>query len=343
MTRYIVVLACVLFSSCQRTPQEIVLGGSTMGTTYTVKVVSPPATVDRAGLQAVVDEVLQQIDSQMSGYRPDSEISRFNSSRDTQWIAASPDLAKVVSTAREISELSSGALDITIAPLVNLWGMGPEGERPALPSAEEVAGVMGRVGYRKLDVRSEPPALRKHHPELTVDLNAIAPGYAVDLLASRLLRLDITNFMIDIGGEVRAHGRNAQGEHWRIAVEKPVDDEPAPYAIVSLDNRAVATSGEYRHYEVRDGQRVSHTIDPRTGRPVDHRLASVVVLRPTAIEADAWATVLNVLGESGGLALANEHGIAAMFIIDTGEGLEQRFTGGFDEAMVQVRAASGER
>lgn len=332
-------LALMSLSACSPGPtasKEISLSGPTMGTTYSVKVAAPPAGIDSHAVRVAIDEVLDLIDREMSGYRDDSTVSRFNASTSTGWFEVSEDLAKVVSEALQVSELSQGALDITVAPLVNLWGMGPAGEQAQLPTDAQIQQAQARVGYRKLQVRESPAALRKEIPELTVDLNAVAPGYAVDLLASRFSALGITNFMIDIGGEVRARGRNGRGEVWRIAVERPIDTEEEPYAIVKLDDFAVTTSGEYRHYIVRNGHRYSHTIDPRTGRPVEHDLASVVVAAATALQADAWATALNVLGAEAGYKLAQERGMHAMFIIAAPDGqLQNRTTEPFRKLLLE--------
>lgn len=317
---------CLLLASCARAPQEIALSGPTMGTTYSVKVAAPPAGIDASAIRLTIDAVLESIDRDMSGYRDDSTLSRFNASASTDWFGVSDDLIKVVDESLKVAELSQGALDITVAPLVNLWGMGPAGPRTELPTDDEVNQARASVGYQKLKVRERPAALRKELPELTIDLNAVAPGFAVDLLYARLSAMGIVNFMIDIGGEVRAHGRNAKGEFWRIAVERPVDAEPEPYAIVQLDDMAVTTSGEYRHYVMHDGHRYSHTIDPRTGRPVEHTLASVVVVAPTALEADAWATALNVLGTDSGYALAQQRDMPVMFIVDAAGKLKSRMT-----------------
>lgn len=326
----LIVLAATLASltACSRpaSSPEIALSGPTMGTTYSVKVAAPPAGVDSNAVRVTIDEVLARIDLEMSGYRDDSTVSRFNASASTDWFEVSEDMVKVVGEALQVSELSHGALDITVAPLVNLWGMGPAGERAELPSDAEIEQALSRTGYRKLQVRTSPAALRKEIPELTIDLNAVAPGYAVDLLASRFAAMGIQNFMIDIGGEVRARGRNGKDQVWRIAVERPVDAEEAPYAIVRLDDLSVTTSGEYRHYIVRDGHRYSHTIDPRTGRPVEHDLAAVVVATGTALQADAWATALNVLGSEAGYALARERDMAAMFIVSADGELRNEMT-----------------
>lgn len=312
-------VVALALASCERAPPELAISGPTMGTTYSLKVASPPDNVDAHALRVAADAVLDRIDRSMSGYREDSEISRFNASSSTDWYAVSSDLATVVDYALQVSRESGGAFDITVGPLVAAWGFGAVGEPIDLPDDARLTELKAHVGYQKLQARLNPPALRKSDAALEVDLNGIAPGYAVDLMAERLRSLHLTSFMIDIGGEVLAQGRNGRGELWRIAVEKPIDAEPEPYAIVQLDAAAVTTSGEYRHYYDRDGRRYSHTIDPRTGHPVEHTLASVVVAGPTSMYTDAWATALNVLGTEAGRALAEKRSMAVMFI-DAAEG-----------------------
>jgi thiamine biosynthesis lipoprotein len=330
VANFLVSFCALLAAACTRVPEELVLSGPTMGTTYTVKVAAAPASVDGARLRATIDEVLAQIDRSMSGYRNDSELARFNASPSTQWYDVSADLASVVQAALEVSEASGGAFDITVGPLVAAWGFGPGGEPKVLPSDEQIAQISGAVGYRKLHARLDPPALRKEVAALTIDLNGIAPGFAVDRLAERLQALQIDSFMIDIGGEVRARGRNARGEVWHIAVEQPVDTQRAPYAGVHLDNAAVSTSGEYRDYYERDGRRYSHTIDPRTGRPLDRAPGSVVVIASATAQADAWATAMNVLGPSDGLALAERRHMPVMFIERVGSEWRSRETPEFE-------------
>jgi thiamine biosynthesis lipoprotein len=304
-------LAFVLTACAQ---QGLDVGGPTMGTTYSIKVANPPDGISASTVQDATREILDRIDRSMSGYRVDSEISRFNSATSTEWFDVSSDLAIVVDAALQVSQQSGGAFDITVGPLVSAWGFGASGEPIDLPDDARLSELRTHVGYEKLHARLNPPALRKDDPRLLVDLNGIAPGYAVDLLAQKLRDMGINNFMIDIGGEVRAHGRNARRQLWRIAVERPIDAEPEPYAIVELDNASVTTSGEYRHYYDRHGQRYSHTIDPRTGRPVSHSLASVVVIGSTSMHIDAWATALNVLGTQEGAALATKLDMPVLFI-----------------------------
>jgi thiamine biosynthesis lipoprotein len=308
--------AYLLLVSCTRRAEQIVLSGPTMGTIYSVKVVRAPREITAHGLRTAIEEELQHIDNLMSGYREDSEIARFNAARSTEWVEVSDDLAKVVATALEVSAESDGAFDVTIAPLVRLWGFGSQDQEPdQLPDRAAVDHMRERIGHEKLHVRATPPSLRKDVPELTVDLNGIAPGFAVDRIASRMEALGLSDYMIDIGGEVKVRGRNSALEPWRIAVEKPVDADPsAPFAILSLKDVAVTTSGEYRHYYERDGRRYSHTIDPRTGEPISHALASVVVIAARSDYADAWATAFNVLGATEGYELAERRSMPVMFI-----------------------------
>lgn len=325
----------LLIAGCNRAPPELAISGPTMGTTYSLKVAAAPDGIDSHALRVATDEVLARIDRSMSGYRDDSEISRFNASASTDWFEVSADLATVVDCALRVSRESDGAFDITVGPLVAAWGFGAAGEAIDLPDDTRLAELQARVGYQKVQARLNPPALKKEHASLSLDLNGVAPGYAVDLLAERLQSMHVTNFMIDIGGEVQARGKNAHGESWRIAVERPIDAEPEPYAIVQLDNAAVTTSGEYRHYYDRDGHRYSHTIDPRTGRPVDHSLASVVVIGPTSMQIDAWATAFNVLGTEAGQALATKLGMPVLFIEARGEQLHSVSTRQFRTYLAQ--------
>jgi FAD:protein FMN transferase len=330
--RFLLLILCGLaLCGCQRPPAELVLSGPTMGTTYTVRVVAAPEGLDAYVLRHAAEQVLAGIDQTMSGYREDSEIARFNAWRGTDWYPVSRELAQVVHSALEVSALSAGAFDVTVAPVVNAWGFGTAPEPRVLPDAQLLAQLSAHVGYRKLHVRTEPPALRKDTPALSVDLNGIAPGYAVDCLAQRLQALRVERFLIDIGGEIRVRGLNARNNAWRIAVERPLDAPPAPHVFIELDTAAVTTSGEYRHYFIREGRRYSHTIDPRTARPIEHELGSVVVIGNQAALADAWATALNVLGAREGYEMAARHGLAAMFIEGGGGGWHARSTPQFKQ------------
>jgi thiamine biosynthesis lipoprotein len=314
-----------------------------MGTTYTVKIARPPAHIQAHQVRAVIDRELARIDESMSGYRPDSEISRFNASRSTDWFKVSADLAIVVQAALNVSEASGGAFDVTVTPLVQAWGFGAANTAPAdLPDAATLRRLSEQIGYRKLHVRHTPAALRKDQPELTIDLNGIAPGFAVDRIAAEFDALEVQSYMIDIGGEIRVRGHNADGQKWRIAIEEPRDvEDRTPFAILELDELAVATSGEYRHYYARDGKRYSHTIDPRSGRPIEHDLASVAVVHQEAMYADAWGTAFNVLGAEAGYELAQKLGMPVIFIVNADGQLQAKSTPAMQPLIASMREGQG--
>jgi len=302
-----------------------------MGTTYELLIPRRPADVPRESVEAQVHEVLDEVDSHLSGWNSDSELSRFNA-QGTEWFAASPILVEALADARDVSVASGGAFDVTVDPLVAAWGFGARGRgREVAPTAAEIAELMGSVGYDKLELRREPPELRKSTASLRIDLDGVAPGLAVDHIAERLESLGISDYLVELGGEVRARGRNREGRAWRVAVEAPLPGERKPYTLLELDGLGVSTSGDYRDYHEVAGQRVSHTIDPRSGRPVLNQLVSVTVVHPSAAAADAWATALMVLGPTEGARLATRLGLAVLFIErDAAGGLRESSTPGFE-------------
>ena len=314
-------LACLvlMLTGCEqgadRSEQRVLaLRGATMGTSYSVQIAEPRAELDRDALANEINARLADINRLMSTYQLGSELSRFNNSSATDWFLVSPQLIAVVAAAQTVSAASAGAFDVTIGPLVNLWGFGPTPSAEDIPSAGDIQAARARVGWRQLDVQSEPPALRKSRADLYVDLSAIAKGYAVDQLAALLESYGVEDYLVEIGGELRGRGVNARGEPWQIAIERPDPSQRAAFQVVSLRDIGMATSGDYRNFVEIDGQRYSHTIDPATGRPVGHRLASVTVLAQECMQADAWATALLVLGPERGLELAEQQGLAALFI-----------------------------
>ncbi len=329
MTRNLFLSFALLLSlliGCSRSPQHEVLAlqGTTMGTGYSIQVVDLPPGLERQHLQTAIDRELERVNDLMSTYRESSELSRFNRSRSKNWFAVSPALALLVEEAQQTSEASGGAFDATVGPLVNLWGFGPGGGHDSLPSDVQIAEAQARVGHEKLRVRTDPAALRKSEPALHLDLSAIAKGYGVDRIAELLDEAGVHNYLVEIGGELRGRGYNGRGQPWRIAVERPAPGVREVYSVVELRGGAMATSGDYRNFFEADGKLYSHTIDPRTGRPVNHRLASVTVLAPTAARADALATAFLVLGPETGLALAESLRTAALFILRTPDGYADR-------------------
>lgn len=289
-------------------------GGRAMGTTFRVVVGAEPGLA-REELRGAIQAELERVEARMSTYRESSEVSRFNRHQGTGAFPVSDDTARVVAAARAVAEASGGAFDVTISPLVALWGFGA-GSAPtaALPGPEQVRAARRHVGYQKLHVELSPPTLRKEDPALRIDLGAIAKGYGVDRVALRLEELGARRFFVEVGGEVRVLGEKAPGRPWRVGIEQPDQGVRVSRRVLHLSSGAVATSGDYRNFYERDGKRISHTIDARTGRPVRHKFASVSVLAPSAMMADAYATAINVLGPVEGPALAKRSGLAVYWI-----------------------------
>jgi thiamine biosynthesis lipoprotein len=285
-----------------------------MGTTYSVTVTRLPEGVEREALQAVIDSVLDEVNVHLSTYDPTSEISAFNASRTTEAVPASRQLRAVVARALEVSATTGGAFDITVAPQVRAWGFGRGQAVDAPPVPTSLDRATAGSGHDGLELPSDGHSIRKTAAEVELDVNGIAPGYAVDLIAERFDALGVRDYLVELGGEVRAHGRSPVNRPWRVAVEAPLRGERKPYALVELDGMSASTSGDYRDFRIVGGRRVSHTIDPRTGAPVAHGPASVCVLHRSAATADAYATALMVLGPVDGLALARRLGLAALFI-----------------------------
>lgn len=320
--------------------REVLISGSTMGTTFSVKVVIDDVTEEqRNHLTQIMREVVDAVDDAMSTYRSESEIEAFNGSG-TEAFAASPELIKVVSEAQRVARLTDGAFDITVGPLVDIWGFGPSGVTES-PSEERLQELVAVTGFEQLEIDVEAGTLRKARADCRIDLSAIAKGFAADRMSDALAREGLFHHMVEVGGEVRARGLNGSGEVWRIGIEKPTAAGRSLHMVVSLADLALATSGDYRNYLERDGVRISHTIDPRTGRPITHNLASVSVIHASCMTADALATALGVLGPDEGFELAERQDIPAFFLIRVDEGVfEERQTSVWG-ALVENVAATG--
>jgi len=308
------VLAMLVLAACARAPLPERFQGPTMGTTYSVVVASLPQDVTRDSLQSVIDAVLDESNRHLSTYDPTAELARFNAAAGTDWVPVSQPLFAVLSIAQEVSAATDGAFDVTVGPLVQRWGFGGGSDTAAAPDPAEIAVLLESTGYTKLQLDPAGPSLRKAVGSLRVDVGAVAPGWAVDEIARRFEALGVERYLVEIGGEVRGHGLSPANRPWRVAIEAPLAGERRPYALVDLDGLGVSTSGDYRDFRLLDGRKVSHTIDPRTGAPVQHTLASVCVVHPSTAHADAYATALMVLGPEEGMALARRLGLAALFI-----------------------------
>lgn len=319
--------------------RAVVVRGETMGTFYNVTVVAQKTALpSEAELRAWADAEFARINQSMSTYIADSELSRINRGESQTWQMVSPELMDVLQVSAEVSHLSGGAFDITVMPLVDLWGFGPREHDFKLPSDAEIEQTLTRIGYKKLTL--DEPGLRLQRPDgVTLDLSAVAKGYGADAFSKLLLGKGFASHMVEVGGELRLAGMSPRGDAWRIGVEAPVyglaSNQPAPAQTVALADRGMATSGDYRNYYELDGKRYSHTIDPTTGRPITHKLASVTVIADTAAEADAWATALNVLGPERGFAVAQAQGLAAYFIIGGEAGFSVVHTEAFAQYMRQ--------
>jgi thiamine biosynthesis lipoprotein len=299
---------------------EVRLAGRTMGTTWHVTVVG---RVSAGDLEGKIDRRLEEVNQSLSTYREDSEISRFNRFQGAgEEFPISGDFLRVMKVAARVFELSGAAWDGTVMPLVDLWGFGPAGPVDEPPAKEKIAARLADVGFAKIEIR-DAGALVKRQPSVTLDLSSIAKGYGVDQVAELVRGEGFTDFIVEIGGEVRAGGARRDGRPWRVGINRPRADA-APdelYRVAFLRDEAFATSGDYRNYFVRDGGRYSHVIDPRTGRPVTNRVVSVSIRAPDCTLADGLATAVMVMGAEAGLALVErlEH-VEGLVVVETKEG-----------------------
>jgi thiamine biosynthesis lipoprotein len=289
-----------------------------MGTHYAVELAAPVDEALRSGLAKRIEVELAAINLAMSTYDRRSELSQFNRREDLHWMPASRGLLEVLDSASRISAETHGAFDVTVGPLVDLWGFGPQFGARQIPNEADIERVREGVGYRHVQTDPSAGAIRKTHARTQIDLSAIAKGYGVDRVAMILERQGIDDYLVEIGGEFRARGITAAGRPWRVAVERPVAGRRVLGEIVVLGNRAIATSGTTRDFFEQGGRRYSHSIDPATARPVEHPSMAVSVVADTTMEADAWATALLVLGPARGYALAQARGLAALFVTASG-------------------------
>ena len=298
------------------------LEGQTMGTSFSVQARCP------VPMKAVVRRALTQVDEQMSTYNPESELNQFLAQPLDVWVAASANLFEVVRAANTVSEESSGAFDATIGPIVDLWGFGPGHGVLSPPTDQAISNALSRVGYSGVELK-EGGELRRTQ-DVALDLSAIAKGFGVDLVGRELNRLDCADYLIEVGGELLAHGLNKRSQPWRIGIEIPGEEGvEVANKILKLQEVGVATSGDYRNYFVHEGRRYSHTFDPRTGKPVSHQLAAVTVVHASTMFADAYATAMSVMGPQQGYEFAISKGLPVMFVVripGEHESYETRYT-----------------
>ena len=304
------IFAATLLASCSRGPVETKLEGHSLGTTWHLTLAGRSDDV-----KAAVQGRLEQLDLAFTNWR-ESPVTRFNACRSSDWQSVPHELAEMVLSARQLSEQADGAFDITVAPLVDLWGFGAAGQVKAPPSEETIQRAMQHVGWRKLEARLDPPALRKADPEIVINVSAMADGYACDDIAKLLQARGVENFLLEIGGAVLASGLNAEHKTWQAGIQRPDGATGRTVQTLPLRNQAVSTSGVYRQYFESDGHRYAHVLDARTGRPITHGLVSVSVVHESAFAADGWDTALLILGPEEGRALAKQVGLNALFMAE---------------------------
>lgn len=314
--------------ACERPSEPITFSGATMGTVWTVRLSELPAGVSGPQLRSEIEALLEQVNAEMSTYRPDSAITAFNQAVAGQSVVLPEGFARVLTEAIYWAEATGGAFDPTAGPLVNLWGFGPERRQEDVPSEESIRQAMERVGWQKLEFRPHSATLVQSG-NVFLDLSAIAKGWGVDQVAEHLLTRGVSGFLVDIGGDLRTRGLRPDGQAWRVAIERPRPGARELHDILSISDVAIATSGNYRNFFESDGQRFSHLIDPRSGFPVTHQTVSVTVAAKNCTTADVLATALSILPIEQAWALAIERDLAVLWLLAYGDDLTERMTPAF--------------
>jgi len=314
--------------ACSRSPEPIVLGGETMGTYWTVRVSSMPDSLKESDLSRQISQVLEQVNDQMSTYRSDSLISQFNQASPGTEFILPDEFSDVLNQALYWAEATDGAFDFTAGPLINLWGFGPDHTDRTIPADDLIQSAREKVGWQRLVFDEDSRTLRQPG-DLYLDLSGIAKGWGVDQVAAHLAEAGIGDFLVDIGGELRVAGVRPDATRWRVGIERPAADRREAVTIIELEDVAIATSGSYRNFFEVEGERFSHLIDPRTGRPVEHHTVSVTVIAESTTTADALATALSIMPIDEAEAFATQSDIAVFWLLLDGETFRERMTPAF--------------
>lgn len=302
-------------------------GGPTMGSTYSIKYLRTKGLAGPEEVKVVVEKILAEVDRQMSTYRNDSDIERFNDLPANRCQTMPASILELVRVGEQLSLQSEGAYDLTVEPLLDLWGFGPQAREEKVPTAPALAETMKRVGHAHLRIEGEQLC---KDAAVEVDFNSIAAGYTVDTIAAKLEAMGIHNYLAEATGELKAAGKKLDGSPWRIALEEPRDDQQVAERVIEVDGYGVSTSGDYRNYFEQGGRRYSHTFDARTGAPINHTLASVTVIDPSTLMADGLSTLLLILGPERGWDYAEKHGIGAFFVMRADTGFVTRANQAFE-------------
>ncbi|WP_171173387.1 FAD:protein FMN transferase [Ruegeria sp. HKCCD8929] len=315
MRRWSALALILLVPGClfDKEPEVVRLSGETMGTTYNIIAIGED--LDEAELGTAVEDTLAAVNAKMSNWDPNSEVSVFSASDSTAPVEVSAEFATVIAAANDVHRKSEGKFDITLGPLIELWGFGPRKPEDAVPSDEAIAEALQRVGQGSLLQLDQPSkTLAKADAGVGINLAAIAKGYGIDAVAGALKAAGIEDYMVEIGGDLVTSGENDEGETWRIGIEKPEPGAQTVQLVIPATDLGMATSGDYRNFFEQDGVRYSHIIDPTTGRPITHRTTSVTVVAENAMMADAWATAMLAMGQDAGMKVAEAHKLAVFFI-----------------------------
>ena len=323
-------LIAFALSGCQKTPHESEVSGEAQGTTYHIKLVLDGKSTSLEEIQGQVSATLAGIDSKLSNYRNDSEISLINQQENTDWLTVSQEIVDLLVIAHTVYERSNGCYDLTVKPLFDLWGFSRHENR--IPTQDEINALLPHMGMSLLELDAIHQRIKKKDPKLKIDLSSIAQGYSVGRVARRLEALGIKNYMVEIGGEMMVKGRKSNGNDWRVGIETPTPFIRKLHKVIDVkehNGMAIMTAGTYRNFFEENGQAYSHILNPKTGRPVTHHLHSVTVIHDDPTWADAWDTALLCVGEQEAARIAETEMLKVFLIYDEDKKLKEHISKAF--------------
>ena len=306
----------LIFSCSQEKNYNAKIKGNTMGTYYFIEVIDVPVELKIKNIELEIKNTLKKANKILSNWDKDSEISIINKTDKTTAIKISDELKEVFKTAKEINAKSNGFFDLTLDPIIELWGFGYKSKQmQIIPKDNQIKNILSLIGQKSfLKMDFDNNELIKKNKDIKINLSSIGKGYGIDLIGKKLDQLGINNYIINIGGDILTKGYNSKKENWIIGIENPNLKEKFIKEIVNLTNKGLATSGDYKNFFTKDGKRYSHIINPKTGKPIMHSTKSVTVIHENSMKADGWATAFLALGSLEGLKIADKEKIAVLFI-----------------------------